>query len=88
MKNAKLNPEQQSALEQIKKGGNYIILGNAGTGKSTLLQHLHDAIPEAVFVAPTGAAARLINGVTINSLFRLPPYPYLTPDAIGVISKG
>ena len=87
MKNAKLNPEQQSALEQIKKGGNYIILGNAGTGKSTLLQHLHDAIPEAVFVAPTGAAARLINGVTINSLFRLPPHPYLTPDAIGVISN-
>ena len=87
MKNVKLNPEQQSALEQIKKGGNYILLGNAGTGKSTLLQHLHDAIPEAVFVAPTGAAARLINGVTINSLFRLPPYPYLTPDAIGVISN-
>ena len=87
MKNVTLNPEQQSALEQIKKGGNYIILGNAGTGKSTLLRHLHDAIPEAVFVAPTGAAARLINGVTINSLFPLPPYPYLTPDAIGVISN-
>ena len=87
MKNVKLNPEQQSALEQIKAGGNFIILGDAGTGKSTLLQHLHDAIPEAVFVAPTGAAARLINGVTINSLFRLPPYPYLTPDAIGVISN-
>ena len=50
MKNVKLNQEQQSALEQIKQGGNYIILGNAGTGKSTLLRHLHDAIPEAVFV--------------------------------------
>ena len=42
MKNVKLNQEQQSALEQIKQGGNYIILGNAGTGKSTLLRHLHD----------------------------------------------
>lgn len=87
MKNVKLNSEQQSVLKQIKRGGNYIILGNAGTGKSTLLRHLHEAIPEAVFVAPTGAAARLINGVTINSLFRFPPYPYLTADAIGVISN-
>ena len=41
MKNVKLNPEQQSALEQIKAGGNFIILGDAGTGKSTLLQ-VHD----------------------------------------------
>lgn len=59
MKNVKLNSEQQAALEKIKQGGNCIILGNAGTGKSTLLRHLHEAIPEAVFVAPTGAAARL-----------------------------
>ena len=87
MKNVKLNPEQQSALEQIKQGGNYIILGNAGTGKSTLLRHLHDAIPEAVFVAPTGAAARLIGGVTINSLFRIPPQPYITEWSMGVISN-
>ena len=87
MKNVKLNQEQQSALEQIKQGGNYIILGNAGTGKSTLLRQLHDAIPEAVFVAPTGAAARLINGVTINSLFRIPPQPYITEWSMGVISN-
>ena len=82
----KLNSEQQAALEQIKKGGNYIILGNAGTGKSTLLRHLHEAIPEAVFAAPTGAAARLIDGVTINSLFRIPPHPYITHWSMGVIS--
>lgn len=48
MKNVKLNSEQQAALEKIKQGGNCIILGNAGTGKSTLLRHLHEAIPEAV----------------------------------------
>ncbi len=83
----KLNSEQQAALEQIKKGGNYIILGNAGTGKSTLLRHLHEAIPEAVFAAPTGAAARLIDGVTINSLFRIPPHPYITHWSMGGISQ-
>ena len=87
MKNEKLNSEQQAALEKIKQGGNYIILGNAGTGKSTLLRHLHEAIPEAVFVAPTGAAARLIGGVTINSLFRIPPQPYITDWSMGVISN-
>jgi energy-coupling factor transporter ATP-binding protein EcfA2 len=87
MKNVKLNSEQQAALEKIKQGGNYIILGNAGTGKSTLLRHLHEAIPEAVFVAPTGAAARLIGGVTINSLFRIPPQPYITDWSMGVISN-
>jgi energy-coupling factor transporter ATP-binding protein EcfA2 len=87
MKNVKLNSEQQAALEKIKQGGNCIIPGNAGTGKSTLLRHLHEAIPEAVFVAPTGAAARLIGGVTINSLFRIPHQPYITDWSMGVISN-
>jgi len=86
MHKEKLNPEQAAALEKIKRGGNYIILGNAGTGKSTLLRHLREAIPNAVFVAPTGAAARMIDGVTINSLFRIPPYPYITDSTVGVIS--
>ena len=87
MRQEKLNPEQSAALEKIKQGGNYIILGNAGTGKSTLLKHLRDAIPDAVYTAPTGAAARLIGGVTINSLFRIPPYPYITDMTIGVVSS-
>ena len=87
MNKIELNKEQKSAIEKIKRGGNYVILGNAGTGKSTLLRHLRDAIPDAVFVAPTGAAARLVGGATINSLFRIPPYPYITDLSIGVISS-
>ena len=66
MKNVKLNAEQQSALKQIKRGGNFIILGNAGTGKSTLLRHLHEAIPEAVFVAPTPATKAVVNAAIIQ----------------------
>jgi len=87
MSHEKLNPEQTVALEKIKQGGNYIIVGNAGTGKSTLLRHLRDVIPDAVYTAPTGAAARLIGGATLNSLLRIPPYPYITEESMGVLSS-
>ena len=86
MNHEKLNPEQTAALEKIKQGGNYIIVGNAGTGKSTLLRHLRDVLPDAVYAAPTGAAALLIGGATLNSLFRLPPYPYINDETVGVVS--
>ena len=81
-----LTDEQKSAIEQIKHGGNYVILGGAGTGKSTLLQELRDEIPDAVFAAPTGAAAQRIGGVTLNSLFRIPPHPYITTPTLELIS--
>ncbi|MBQ7694262.1 MAG: AAA family ATPase [Lentisphaeria bacterium] len=87
MNHEKLNPEQTVALEKIKQGGNYIIVGNAGTGKSTLLRHLRDAIPDAVYAAPTGAAARLIGGATLNSLLRIPPHPYITEESMDVLSS-
>ena len=87
MKNIKLNKEQQNAIEKIQNGGNYIILGKAGTGKTTLLHHLRQALPDAVFVAPTGNAARLIGGTTINSLFLIPSYPFISSWTLGVISS-
>ena len=82
-----LNGEQQDALEKIKAGGNYFIFGAAGTGKSTLLAHIGKEIPDAVFVAPTGSAAQKIGGVTLNSIFRIPPIPYITEKYLGVISS-
>ena len=82
-----LNEEQQAALEKIKAGGNYFIFGAAGTGKSTLLESIREEIPDAVFVAPTGSAAQKIGGVTINSLFRIRPVPFITNEILGVISS-
>ena len=82
-----LNEEQQAALEKIKAGGNYFIFGAAGTGKSTLLESIRVEIPDAVFVAPTGSAAQKIGGVTINSLFRIRPVPFITKEILGVISS-
>ena len=54
--------------------------GRAGTGKSTLLQHLAWNTSKQIAVcAPTGVAALNVEGQTIHSLFRLP---------IGLIADG
>lgn len=50
------------------------ITGNAGTGKSTLLEHFRRTTKKnVVAVAPTGMAALNVRGVTIHSFFKLPP---------------
>ncbi|WP_316315941.1 AAA family ATPase, partial [Clavibacter michiganensis] len=49
------------------------ITGRAGTGKSTLLNHLSwNTEKQVVICAPTGVAALNVGGQTIHSLFRLP----------------
>jgi energy-coupling factor transporter ATP-binding protein EcfA2 len=50
------------------------VTGNAGTGKSTLIQYLRTVLKiRSVVVAPTGVAALNVGGVTIHSFFRFPP---------------
>ena len=50
------------------------VTGGAGTGKSTLIRYLrHTLASRVAVVAPTGVAALNVQGVTIHSLFRLPP---------------
>jgi len=50
------------------------VTGKAGTGKSTLIQHLRSTIKgNCVVLAPTGVAAMNIQGATIHSFFRFPP---------------
>ena len=49
------------------------VTGRAGTGKSTLLNHLNwHTEKQIVICAPTGVAALNVGGQTIHSLFRLP----------------
>lgn len=59
------------------------LTGKAGTGKTTLLRRLQAECPkQTVVVAPTGVAAINAEGVTIHSLFQLPPQLFLpTPAA-------
>ena len=54
------------------------LTGKAGTGKTTLLRRLQAECPkQTVVVAPTGVAAINAEGVTIHSLFQLPPQLFL-----------
>lgn len=59
------------AIETTKD--NFFITGQAGTGKSTLLQYFIDNTKKNVVVcAPTGVAAINVQGVTIHSFFQFP----------------
>lgn len=69
-----LSPEQQAVFAAIENGRDHIfVTGRAGTGKSTLLEHLSwKTSKQVVICAPTGVAALNVGGQTIHSLFRLP----------------
>lgn len=55
---------------------NLLLLGDAGSGKSTFIKILKRNIPgNAVYLAPTGIAAVNIKGQTIHSFFSFPPKP-------------
>lgn len=75
-----LNPDQKAIFQMLKygydSGQNYVLMGDAGVGKS----YLSDVFTEfcdmnsinIVKAAPTGVAATNIKGVTLHKLFRLP----------------
>ncbi len=63
------NPKFRQALELLEKTNNNIFLtGEAGTGKSTLLQYFRRTTSKNVVVlAPTGVAALNVEGQTVHS---------------------
>ncbi|AGW42651.1 ATP-dependent Clp protease, ATP-binding subunit [Leifsonia xyli subsp. cynodontis DSM 46306] len=69
-----LSPEQQAVFELIEHTREHVfVTGRAGTGKSTLLNHLSWNTEKSIVIsAPTGVAALNVGGQTIHSLFRLP----------------
>ena len=69
-----LSAEQQALYDTIETTREHIfVTGRAGTGKSTLLNHLSwNTSKQLVICAPTGVAALGVGGQTIHSLFRLP----------------
>jgi ATP-dependent exoDNAse (exonuclease V) alpha subunit len=76
-----LSVEQEALFRLIEDTREHVfVTGRAGTGKSTLLQHLAYSTKKQIAVcAPTGVAALNVEGQTIHSLFRLP---------IGLIAAG
>lgn len=69
-----LSAEQAGVFELIENTREHVfVTGRAGTGKSTLLNHLSwNTEKQLVISAPTGVAALNVGGQTIHSLFRLP----------------
>ena len=73
--------DNSSALQVIRfingTSKSIFLTGKAGTGKTTLLkeivEHTHKSI---VIIAPTGIAALNAGGVTIHSMFQIPPGCY------------
>ena len=68
-----LSDEQRTLFERIENTRDHIfITGRAGTGKSTLLNHLAaKTAKNIVIAAPTGVAALNVGGQTIHSLLKL-----------------
>lgn len=69
-----LTPEQSEVYERIEHTREHLfVTGRAGTGKSTILNHLSFHTSKIIAVcAPTGVAALNVGGQTIHSLLRLP----------------
>lgn len=69
-----VTPEFQTALASIQGGENLLILGSAGTGKSTFLKWLRKNLEgkkSYAVLAPTGMAALNVGGQTVHSFFGL-----------------
>ena len=69
-----ISPIAQNVINFVNQTQKSIFLtGKAGTGKTTLLNHIVGlTYKNTVVVAPTGIAALNAGGVTIHSLFQLP----------------
>ncbi len=70
-----LNAKFLEALDIIENTSDHLFLtGNAGTGKSTLLNHFRNHTKKNIVVlAPTGVAAVNVAGETIHSFFHFKP---------------
>ena len=68
------NAVKDQIIEILKEENQNLIFltGAAGTGKSTMLEHVRNQLDlKKMVVAPTGVAALNIGGSTINSAFRI-----------------
>ena len=70
-----LKKKQEYALNALKKGDNLFLSGEAGTGKSYVIEQYIDYLKENeikyAVMAPTGLAAQNVGGVTIHRTFGL-----------------
>lgn len=84
-----LNDVQISAFNAIERtNSNIIILGQAGTGKSTFVNYLKSASKKRIICAcPTAVSALNIGGQTIHSLFQIQPRDFIMPELLKLKAK-
>jgi ATP-dependent DNA helicase PIF1 len=70
-----INDQFKQTIYEMENGlDNLLITGNAGTGKSTLLELFRKSSTKKLAVlAPTGVAALHVRGQTVHSFFGIPP---------------
>lgn len=89
------NPEdifdsvQIQAFNAIEKANeNVLILGSAGSGKSTFISNLKMFSKKNIIcVGPTAIAALNIHGSTIHSLFKIKPGPFIHQELLSLKPK-
>lgn len=84
-----LNENQLRAFDAIEnETKNILILGQAGTGKSTFINYLKTASKKRIICAcPTAVSALNIGGQTIHSLFQIQPRDFVMPELLKLKSK-
>ena len=84
-----LNDIQMSAFNAIEHtASNILILGQAGTGKSTFVNFLKSASKKRIVCAcPTAVSALNIGGQTIHSLFQIQPRDFIMPELLKLMAK-
>lgn len=84
-----LNDIQLEAFNAIEHTySNILILGQAGTGKSTFVSYLKSVSKKRVICAcPTAVSALNVGGQTIHSLFQIQPRDFIMPELLKLKAK-
>lgn len=84
-----LSDVQTSAFNTIERtNSNLLILGQAGTGKSTFVNYLKSASNKRIICAcPTAVSALNVGGQTIHSLFQIQPRDFIMPELLKLKAK-
>lgn len=84
-----LSDIQMEAFNTIERThSNLLILGQAGTGKSTFVNYLKSASKKRIICAcPTAVSALNVGGQTIHSLFQIQPRDFIMPELLKLKAK-
>jgi len=84
-----LSDVQKQAFNTIEfTHNNVLIMGQAGTGKSTFVNYLKSASGKRILCAcPTAVSALNIGGQTIHSLFQIQPRDFVMPEFLKLKAK-